>query len=395
VYARGRVESVIFVPDSDAWERRGAPGGLSLLERQIKQLRALGFEAPLLLVAAAGPPEVPPGLAAREVVAVAGAADVTAAMAMACDRLPETFVFLTADRLVDPRVLRALAAGASPMLACGDGERTDGIGRAAAADVRRHGRDLAAHAAVLRVDTLDPYVPELRGTAPPYLFAVRSPADRRRAWSVLLDHVQKRTLDLPGQYFDSPFENALVRLLAPTAITPNQITLLTLVVAGVVALLFLNGWLRTGVLLALVVGVLDGVDGKLARMKLATSKLGELEHIGDFLYENAWYLALGTHLRHATGDPTFWWLALALVACDLADSVLYQLARSRTGRMLDELTPFDAAFRRIAGRRNVYVWIFVAGFFAGQAPAALAGATVWAACTVLVHAVRAVTARPG
>jgi phosphatidylglycerophosphate synthase len=134
--------------------------------------------------------------------------------------------------------------------------------------------------------------------------------------------------------------------------------------------------------------VLDGVDGKLARLKLATSKLGELEHVGDFFYENAWYLALASHLHAATQRPEFWYAGLLLVALDLADSLLYLVLQRHTGKMLDELTSFDHRFRAIAGRRNVYVMIFVLGFFSGAPAPAFLFAVVWAGVTVAVHAVR-------
>src|SRR6185436_13834344 len=181
---------------------------------------------------------------------------------------------------------------------------------------------------------LDRYVPELRGDATPYAAPVHDAAERAAAWSLLLDGVQKRTLDLPGQYFDTPFENALVRRLAPTRVTPNQITVLTTVVAGITGVVFLHGWLRLGLVLALTVGVLDGVDGKLARLKLATSRLGALEHVTDFFYENFWYLALAAHFATVHG-VRLWHAGIVLVACDLLDNLVYVAVSARTGRMLD------------------------------------------------------------
>jgi hypothetical protein len=77
-----------------------------------------------------------------------------------------------------------------------------------------------------------------------------------------------------------------------------------------------------------------------------------------------------------------------LAACDLTDSLLYLVAQKRTGRMLDELTSFDRRFRAVAGRRNVYVMIFVAGFLAGDPPTAFLLAVAWATTTVAVHALR-------
>ena len=76
------------------------------------------------------------------------------------------------------------------------------------------------------------------------------------------------------------------------------------------------------------------------------------------------------------------------MALDLADSLLYLAMQRLTGTMLDEVTRFDRRFRAVAGRRNVYVMIFVAGFFSGHAAGALVAATLWAGATVSVHAAR-------
>jgi phosphatidylglycerophosphate synthase len=317
----------------------------------------------------------------------AAATDLFAALA-ATQQLPLACLALSADRLVDLRVLTSLAERRLTAFASVDGRHPEPVAWIEAADVRRFGSNVARHAERLDLASLDPYSAELRGRVAPYVITAATASERRRAWDVLLDHVQKRSLDLPGRYFDAPFENFLVRCLAPTDVTPNQVTLVTLLVAMVVAALFADGWLRVGVAVALVVGVLDGVDGKLARLKLATSKLGELEHVGDFFYENAWYLCLAWYLASVTGRDGPWYAGLLLVACDLADSLLYLAAQRRTGTMLDELTSFDRRFRAIAGRRNVYVMIFVAGFFTGNAALGFTCAVVWAVTTVLVHASR-------
>ncbi|MCC6850492.1 MAG: CDP-alcohol phosphatidyltransferase family protein [Deltaproteobacteria bacterium] len=383
------VDALIFVPSPATWRRAGTPGGLSLLERQVKQLVTLRRVRVVLLVPG-GDPEPTVGVPGA-VVAVhrvpEDVGDLASALAATPAR-PGAFLGLAADRLIDLRVLRTLLDRDRTTFASVDGRRPEPVAWVLAADVARHGAALAAHAARCPLGTLDPYRPELRGDATPYVVPAGTAGEQRAAWSVLLDHVQKRALDLPGRYFDTPFENFLVRRLAPTNVTPNQITLFTLALAGIVAVLFHDGWLRVGVLLALIVGVLDGVDGKLARLKLQTSKLGELEHVGDFLYENGWYLALASYFARVPGHAELWCAGWLLVACDLADSLLYVAARRATGRMLDELTPFDRRFRAIAGRRNVYVAIFVGGFFTGRSAEAFVCAVAWAVATVAVHACR-------
>ncbi len=315
--------------------------------------------------------------------------DAFAALAGAAERLPATFLVLAADYIVDPRLLRCLAAADEDTVVVDARGARQPIGRLTRDALERHGAGAAVRARALPLTAVDPYAPELRGVVAPYCQAVHSSGDRRDAWRVLLDHVQKRGLDLPGAYFDTPFENALVRALAPTRVTPNQITVATLVLAAAVGLLFWRAQVGLGLALALVVGVLDGVDGKLARLKLATSRLGELEHVGDFLYENLWYLSLARGFA-VTGGPAFWRAGLLLVSCDLVDNLAYGVVRGRTGRLLDELSPFDAGFRRIAGRRNVYVWIVLLGACVRRSSAGFLAASAWALVTAALHVTRAV-----
>ena len=170
----------------------------------------------------------------------------------------------------------------------------------------------------------------MHGEVPLHLLRVDEPRDEELAWRILLDHIQRRTQELPSQYFDIPLENRLVRLLAPTAISANQVTILTTLLGFVVAFLYLEGWLRTGVLLAILVEVLDGVDGKLARITRTTSKIGEQEHVLDFFYENSWYLALGIFFARQ-GLPHMHLAAAVMIVFDATDNIAYALLDVKWG----------------------------------------------------------------
>ena len=129
----------------------------------------------------------------------------------------------------------------------------------------------------------------------PFWFPVPSLSNRKLAERVLLDSIQKGPPDIPA-WVHAPIETFLVSRLCKTPITPNQLTLFCNVVAWTVTILLVTGHLAWGLGLALIVGVLDGLDGKLARLKLETSKAGKLEHLFDALFENSWWLALAWHL---------------------------------------------------------------------------------------------------
>ncbi len=383
------VQAVIVVPSLAATRPDGAPGGLSLLERQLRQLHALGHGPVTLLLSAIAADAIGRDARVATVRVVSAGEEPFVALADGKDDLPERFLFLAADYLVDPRLLRLAAAAAADVLIADEDGTPRPIGQLTRAAVARLGPALPGYTSMLRCDSVDPYAPELRGSVAPFCLRVRSAADRRRGWRVLLDHVQKRGLDVPGAYFDSPFENLLVRALAPTRVTPNHVTLTTLALAVWVGVLFWIGHVEVGLGLALLVGILDGVDGKLARLTLTTSRLGELEHVGDFLYENSWYLALAHFLGASTGRAVFWQAGLVLVASDLLDNLAYGAVSARTGRLIDELSRFDAAFRRVGGRRNVYVWILIIAACARTLPLGFLVASLWAAITAAVHLTRA------
>jgi phosphatidylglycerophosphate synthase len=233
------------------------------------------------------------------------------------------------------------------------------------------------------VSSLPAYWKAMHGEVPLHLYQVTDEASAEAGWKILLDHVQKRTLELPAQYFDPTFENLLIRRLAGTRVTANQVTLVTALLGFMVAALYYAGWLRVGVLVAIFVEVLDGVDGKLARITCTTSRAGEYEHILDFFYENSCYLALGLHLSH--GSPHALKAALLMILFDLTDNVAYSLMDVRLGLSLDNASPFLARLRLIAGRRNIYNWLFLVGFFLGFPNHAFFLAVVWAGITAAIH----------
>lgn len=226
------------------------------------------------------------------------------------------------------------------------------------------------------------YVTSMRRSIRPVWFPSPAPENVTLAERVLLHAAQNGTLDLPA-IVHGPIETWIIARLCRTPITPNQITLFTAVVSASVTALFASGKLATGTLLALLVGVLDGLDGKQARVKVETTPLGQREHALDYVLELSWWTALAFRFG------AYPWLAL-LVSSDLIDRLAKKHAKQKTGRNLDDVAPIDRFVRLIGGRRNIYIWIFAAGLLLhapGKAFITLCG---WGALTAAVHVCRAV-----
>jgi phosphatidylglycerophosphate synthase len=196
--------------------------------------------------------------------------------------------------------------------------------------------------------------------------------------------IQKGTLDIPA-WFHAPIETFLVSRLCKTPITPNQLTLLCNVVAWAVTFLFATGRLGWGLALALVVGVLDGLDGKQARLKVETTQRGKIEHWFDAVFEMSWWIALAWHFQVSGQLPGAFGYLLLLLVAEGVDGLAKASVYFTTGKVIDELGAFERFVRLVGGRRNVYVWILTIGFLLG-APAKAFMTMAWLqVATAIVH----------
>ena len=128
-----------------------------------------------------------------------------------------------------------------------------------------------------------------------------------------------------NRFVARPLAAVLVVPLRATSITPNQITLATLVVfAGGAVLMALGpGW-RNLVLATAIIElsyVLDCVDGQLARLKGMSSPVGaHLDFLMDELKAFLLTAAVGLRLWMASGRP--WWLVEGLLGLVVVASAI-------------------------------------------------------------------------
>ncbi|MCW3992491.1 MAG: CDP-alcohol phosphatidyltransferase family protein [Candidatus Bathyarchaeota archaeon] len=200
---------------------------------------------------------------------------------------------------------------------------------------------------------------------------------------------EKGASDLLAYYVHQPLENRIVGRLAHTSVTPNQLTLLTNAVAYCVTALFYLGHLLPASALSFGVGLMDGLDGKLARAKDMTSKLGKMEHALDLLYEFSWLAALVIYLNRSIGGPTPLVCGLLSVVLIAFYRYCYDIFGGAMGMSLDIHGPFEKVFRRVAGRRNLYNIHILVAILLGVPGYALVSITVHAAITAVVYAWRA------
>jgi phosphatidylglycerophosphate synthase len=235
----------------------------------------------------------------------------------------------------------------------------------------------------------DDYIVSMRRRVRPLCFSAPPEQSRREAERLILDSAQNGTLDLPA-YIHGPIETAIISLLCKTRITPNQITIGGFVIGCSATAAFVVGRVGLGILAALIFGIVDGLDGKQSRVKIETTEHGKWEHHLDYLIENSWWLAIAFHLWRSGKFPNVFYFLALLIASHLLAEFAKRRVKIARGRLLDDVAPFDRAFRLIAARRNVYVWILACGFLLHAFPQSYAVICGWAAFSAAVHLVRSI-----
>jgi phosphatidylglycerophosphate synthase len=247
-------------------------------------------------------------------------------------------------------------------------------------------------ASLLRLDQMPTYLVNLRRSLPVACFTVESDSDVRSGEDILMDGTQKGTLDFPAQYLHPLPENWITRRLLDTPITPNIVTVISNLLAFLGVWFFWEGEMVLGLASASVVGVLDGVDGKLARLKLMYSKFGDkLDHVLDLIYEPLWYLAIGGFLSSQAdySDLTPVYVSAGIVA-------FYFLDRIATGtfKLVKKIELFDYAsidrlVRKLGARRNTNVLLLLVGVLACEMAGSLWAIVLLTVATTVFHCFRA------
>jgi len=164
---------------------------------------------------------------------------------------------------------------------------------------------------------------------------VETPADVRLAERRLMRALVKDTDGFMARHLERPISLQISRLLAPTTITPNQMSGISIVVGICGGPFFLSqrASLQTiGALMFLAHSILDGCDGELARLKFEESRWGGvLDFWGDNVVHVVVFacMAIGWSVSAAAGWPLLLGAAAVLGTLGSAGLVYWRLMRGK------------------------------------------------------------------
>jgi phosphatidylglycerophosphate synthase len=385
----------LWIDTADAGTER-ALFGLPPLERLRRSMRKLPATTPVTLSGPAGDQSWPG--ARRDPLSTPLGQRLRDALA------DGPLVALDGGNAVDPRLVAHLLAGRGSVLAMrGEGAQHAVALRlepalapsipADAASLRAVADALLEAGHVVRLDEHEfpAYVDKLRRSLPYWLYAVDSVQTRQALERRMFWDNYKGSTDLLTRWVYPPLVWPLVRLCTRLHIHPNAVTVLSIVLAFAAVPLFAAGDWAWGFLCAYGMSVLDSVDGKIARVTLTDSALGNvLDHGLDQVHPPFWYIAWAWGLgAHDAGDPLMR-VAIWFVVFYFGDRIVLGIARHRLGFGLHAATPLDGRVRSVIARRNITMTVMAVALLFGIGPTGLIVVTAWQGLTLAWHAARTI-----
>jgi len=182
----------------------------------------------------------------------------------------------------------------------------------------------------------------------------------------------------------------VTRACAAIGITPNMVTSLSAVLTVLAYFLFANGLFGWGLAAAWGMTFLDTVDGKLARVTVNSSPLGNIfDHGIDLVHPPFWYWAWIVGISTAGGGL---WQSDIITAIVIGGYVIQRLQEGAFefffGITPHVWRPFDSRFRLINARRNPNLVILMIGAMLDHPDIGMVAVAVWTLACIGVHFVQ-------
>jgi phosphatidylglycerophosphate synthase len=314
----------------------------------------------------------------------------------------EGLIIIRADYLYDESLVRSLAAQPGVALA-GDAVPAGGerpivaahVPAASAAMVSQDDPATAARQAGLRVlgpvELAGDYDSGLRKRARPYLLPLES-TPRLQLERATFAGAYKGATDFVTKFLWPWPARQVTRWCASLGITPNAVTFASLLLVLLAFWLFWSGQFALGLVAAWAMTFLDTVDGKLARVTLTSTRLGEVfDHGIDLIHPPFWYWAWYTGLAGASVavspdwlDVSLWIIVIGYVLGRVEEGIFI----ARFGIELHIWRPIDYWFRTITARRNSNLAILTVAVLVGAPAEGFVAVAAWTVISLAFHLVR-------
>ncbi len=245
------------------------------------------------------------------------------------------------------------------------------------------------------VEALSPaYNRKLLKAQPPDLLPLLA-RNRAGLERYLFDGSYKGVTDIVTKWAWPAPARATVRACTRLGISPNAVTVSSVVLVVAATWLFWQGQYAAGLVLGWLMTFFDTVDGKLARVTVTSSNFGHILDKGtDLIHPPIWYIAWGYGL-HTWGGPAggeLWGTYNVILGGYVAGRLLEGAFELLGGFVIYTWRPLDAWVRLVIARRNPNLLILTAALAFGRPETGLYLVAVWTAVSTVFLAIRVLQA---
>ncbi len=220
---------------------------------------------------------------------------------------PETgLLCLRGDYIYDVRLIDAVVDEAGEFVLYGeDGKTPLAVSTASyEADIFNQAQRLGEYRKITIDGLVSPYDNQLKKFEPPRARAI-TPDNRDLLERALFSASYKGVTDCVTKWLWPLPARLATRACVNMGLKPNHLTAFSVALAVLAGYAFWHGQFGAGLVLGWVMTFLDTVDGKLARVTLTSSRIGDvMDHGLDLIHPPLWYIAWGVGLTtHAPLPP--------------------------------------------------------------------------------------------
>jgi phosphatidylglycerophosphate synthase len=313
-----------------------------------------------------------------------------------------SFILLRADFLLEDSLIRALVRTPDCLLVA---TLAEGTRAAVAAHVPRQSveqvigllrqpqsapNDIASAdlAIMTPADLGSAYDQALRRRSVPFALPLTAATQRAAEWQMfrasykgVTDFVTKWLWPWPAFW--------VTRWCAARGISANMVTAASLLLVIVAIWLFAGGYFAIGLIAAWLMTFLDTVDGKLARVTLTSSRIGNVfDHGIDLLHPPFWYVAWyfglaagATPMQELLLAGAVWTTVIGYVVGRLQEGFFLW----RHGFEIHAWRRLDSLFRLFTARRNPNLAILTVATIAGRPDLGLQAVAAWTLLSLAFH----------
>ncbi len=241
-------------------------------------------------------------------------------------------------------------------------------------------------------DLAGSYHAKLRKRYKPYVFNIIN-TNQRDIEKVMFDGSYKGVTDIITKYVWPPIALPLTRLAAFLRLSPNMVTIIGFVLMLLATWLFYKSCFAWGLIAAWVMTLLDTVDGKLARVTLTSSTLGNvLDHGTDLVHPPFWWWAWWYGVLQTSPYEFDMFNPDYLLGIILIGYIVQRLIEGYFSRVygmhIHVWRRIDTLFRLITARRNPNLVILTIAIILGFPGWGLTVVGIWTVVSLLFHIVQ-------